>query len=358
MTRALGELELIERIRTGWGGRGRRTGLALGIGDDCAILRPPKGHELVVTTDFSLENRHFRREWHPAESVGWRALARGASDVAAMGAEPIAAFLSLAVPGDMMARREGRRWVERFFAGLRALEKKVRVPLAGGDTSESPCGLVLADIIVVGSVPEGKALRRSGGRAGDLLYVTGALGGSAAELDAMRRAGRLSRGRVEHRRQHPHLFPEPRVRVGLELVRRGLARAAIDLSDGLSTDLHHLCKESRVGAEVWASELPVHALACAGGDPLSLALNGGEDYELLFAAPGRIKIPTKIAGVQVTCIGKLLRGREVILVGQDGRQRALPPSGWQHFVTGKINQARSKPSIQHNTALRTSRAVL
>ena len=172
MPKKMGELELIERIRSGWAGRRTGSGVALGIGDDCAILRVPRGHEVLVTTDFTLEGRHFRRDWHPPESVGHRALARGLSDVAAMGAKPLAAFLSLALPKEMLATRAGRVWVERFFGGLRALAERVGVPLAGGDTSESPDGLVLADIVLVGSAAAGRALRRSGGKAGDALYVT------------------------------------------------------------------------------------------------------------------------------------------------------------------------------------------
>ena len=331
MKSRFGELELIERIRSGWAAVGRRPNVALGIGDDCAILRPPKGHEVVVTTDFSLEGRHFRREWHPPESVGWRVLARGVSDIAAMGAKPMAAFLSLALPREMLARRAGQVWVARFFAGLGALAEDMGVPLAGGDTSESPCGLVLADIVLLGSVSEGKALRRSGGRAGDLLYVTGALGGAAAELDALRGTGRRRLAKRSDKRPHPHFYPEPRVRVGLELVRRGLASAAIDLSDGLSTDLRHLCDESRVGAEVWEDRLPVHSLAHASENALSLALNGGEDYELLFAARPSVKMPSKIAGVPVWCIGKLVRGREISLVSADDARRELQAGGWEHF---------------------------
>src|SRR5580692_3464467 len=168
MKTKMGELALIERIRSRGAGGVRGMGhVVLGIGDDCAILRPPKGHEIVVTTDFTLEGQHFRRDWHPPESVGHRALARGLSDLAAMGARPLAAFLSLALPGEMLATREGRRWVDRFFGGLRGLAEQYGVPLAGGDTAESPCGLVLADIVLTGSAPAGRALRRSGAKAGD-----------------------------------------------------------------------------------------------------------------------------------------------------------------------------------------------
>jgi thiamine-monophosphate kinase len=322
----MGELDLIERIRAGSGGPDRR--IALGIGDDCAILRPPRGHEVLVTTDFTLEGRHFHRDWHPPESVGHRALARGLSDLAAMGGRPLAAFLSLALPAEMLATRAGRVWVERFFAGLRGLANRVGVSLAGGDTSESPCGLVLADIVLVGSAPAGRALRRSGGKVGDVLYATGELGGAAAELEALRRGQKMRRSSEPH----PQLFPEPRLSVGQALLRRRLASAAIDLSDGLSSDLTHLCHESGVGAEVDACALPLHPLAIAqGARALELALNGGEDYELLFVAPAAVQMPRSIAGVRVTRIGKLVRGKEISLIDSDGGRRRLKPGGWEHF---------------------------
>jgi thiamine-monophosphate kinase len=331
MKKAMGELALIESIRSG-GVRAAGKGVSLGIGDDCAILRPPPGHEVLVTTDFTLEGRHFRREWHPPESVGHRALARGLSDLAAMGASPLAAFLSLALPANMLATRAGRAWVDRFFKGLRGLAGRHDVPLAGGDTSESPCGLVLADIALVGAAPTGRALRRSGGRVGDLLYVTGALGGAAAELAALECGGKKRGYGV-----HPQLFPEPRIDVGEALLRRRLAVAAIDLSDGLSTDLGHLCRESGVGAEVSAAELPIHPLATAegAGAGLNFALNGGEDYELLFAARPGIRIPRSVCGVSITRIGRLVRGGGISLVDADGKSRKLEPGGWEHFRAGR-----------------------
>jgi thiamine-monophosphate kinase len=352
MKKGMGELELIERIRHGWaagaaaagrGGPGRVANVALGIGDDCAILRPPKGHEVLVTTDFTLEGRHFRRDWHPPESVGHRALARGLSDLAAMGACPLAAFLSLALPGEMLATPAGRRWVERFFGGLRSLAGQFAVPLTGGDTSESPCELVLADIVLVGSAPSGRALRRGGGSAGDALYVTGTLGGAAAELAEMERRGKKRQPTLSQRAgkdgppdfvEHPQLLPQPRLTVGMELLRRHLATAAIDLSDGLSTDLAHLCRESGVGAEVSADALPIHPLALQAGPERSidLALHGGEDYELLFAAPAAARVPRSVAGVRVTRIGSLVPGKAISLRDSAGRKRSLNPGGWEHFA--------------------------
>jgi thiamine-monophosphate kinase len=372
MKRGMGELELIERIRSQWGATGRTAagaagrgshGLALGIGDDCAILRPPRGHEILVTTDFTLEGRHFRRDLHPAESVGHRTLARGLSDLAAMGARPLAAFLSLALPGEMLSTRAGRLWVERFFTGLRALADQHQVPLAGGDTSESPSDLVLADIVLIGSAPAGRALRRSTGRAGDALYVTGELGGAAAELAAIeQRATKRQMGAPSIPRSwrngwesssksapnqltaHPQLFPQPRLAVGQALLRRRLATAAIDLSDGLSTDLAHLCRESGVGAQILSTALPIHSLAMqardsqacdaadALGRALQLALHGGEDYELLFSAPASVRIPRSVAGVRVTRIGTLTRVKVISLLDSSGRRSPLTPGGWEHFT--------------------------
>jgi thiamine-monophosphate kinase len=374
MGNKIGELEIIERIRSGWGAtqskgaaraepardkqgshdRGAGSGgVVLGIGDDCAILRPPRGHEVLVTTDFTLEGRHFRRDWHPPESVGHRALARGLSDLAAMGAQPLAAFLSLALPAEMLVTRAGTLWVERFFIGLRTLAGRCNVPLAGGDTSESPCGLVLADIMLVGSAPAGRALRRSRAKAGDSLYVTGELGGAAAELAVLARRGAKKHpaphneskesgapGSTASPNMHPQLWPEPRLGVGQALLRRRLATAAIDLSDGLSTDLTHLCRESGVGAEIEAAALPIHPLATAHGTPeeaMKLALNGGEDYELLFAAPSAVRLPRGLAGVRLTRIGRLVSGTaaspgRISLINREGRRRALKPGGWEHFA--------------------------
>ena len=334
-----GELALIERIRRRAAGSGRGA-VRLGIGDDCAILRPPVGHEIVVTTDMSLEGRHFRTEWHTPESVGHRVLARGLSDLAAMGARPLAAFLSLALPKE----RAAGGWVDGFLDGLLQLADREGVPLAGGDTSEAPAGLIFSDIVLLGSVKDGRALRRSGARVGDRIYVTGALGGAAAELAILAEKGAIYARKCTKLHEigsnwgaFAHLYPEPRLAVGQALVRRGLATACIDVSDGLSTDLMHLCEASGAGAEVFAERLPVHRLAQAMGAErgLDAALNGGEDYELLFTARAGAKVPRTIAGVAVTCIGEMRRVRrgetQMTLVGVDGVRRELKAGGWEHL---------------------------
>jgi len=329
------ELALIEQIRRDFGTSRSRT-IALGIGDDCAILRPPIGSEILVTTDFTLEGRHFRRNLHPPESVGHRCLARGLSDLAAMGATPLSAFLSLALPADLVSTAKGRTWITRFFKGLRLLGKEHGITLAGGDTAQSPANVILADIVLLGAAPVGKSLRRSDAKPGDAIYVTGALGGAAAELSAMltRNAGP---GKLPKMGNHPQMFPEPRVAVGQTLLRRKLATACIDISDGLSTDLTHLCQSSHVAAELVQAAIPFHTLArkLNSATALNAALHGGEDYELLFAAPASIRIPHQLAGVPITRIGQFTRrkaGRPPItLIEPDGKRATLEPQGWEHF---------------------------
>jgi thiamine-monophosphate kinase len=325
----------IRRLATGQGASKNRARSArgspvimAGIGDDCAVLRLPPGRESLVTTDFSLEGIHFRRDWHPPESVGHRCLARGLSDIAAMGGEPVAAFLSLALP-----RNLPQAWVGRFLRGLIGLAGRFGVTLAGGDTAESPNG-ILADIVVVGSVPAGNAILRSDARPGDRIYVSGELGGSAAALQQMRlqRTAKKPKRKLNPAQYTRHFFPEPRIELGRMLREEGLASAMIDTSDGLSTDLAHICEESGVGAEVEAETIP---RARVGKPPhevdFELALHGGEDYELLFTAPRNRTIPSQIAGVPIIEIGRITRARKVVLRNRRGAAHKLHPQGWEHF---------------------------
>jgi len=314
-----------------------------GIGDDCAVLRIPVGHELLVTTDFSIENVHFRRDCHPPELVGWRCLARGLSDIAAMGGEPRAAFLSLAVASDVQ-----QQWVSGFLKGFLKLAKEFNVPLAGGDTAQSVAG-IQADIIVLGSVPKGKAVLRSGAKPGDQIYVTGKLGAAAAILKNLQQSerGKSKRSRAKHVpvpiiRQ---LRPLPRLEIGRWLRERGMASAMIDLSDGLSTDLDHVCEESHVGAEIEAERIPRARLGSANfgsakdgsakngsaktSVALEFALHGGDDYELLFTSTD--EVPSKVAGVQVTRIGRITKVLGMRLLS-DGKAQRLKAGGWEHFT--------------------------
>lgn len=306
---------------------GIRRRVLAGIGDDCAVLRlgAVRGREqdTLVTTDFTMEGIHFRRDWHPAESAGHRCLARGLSDIAAMGGEPVAAFLSLALPRDLP-----QSWVGRFVRSLIHLAERFGITLAGGDNAESPDG-VLADIVVVGSVPHGQAVLRSGARPGDLIYVSGKIGGAAAAVGQMRKNPKRKLNPREYAR---HFYPEPRIELGRILRERGVASAMIDLSDGLSTDLAHICEESGVGAEIEAKLVPRASV----GKPartvdLAFALHGGEDYELLFTASARKHVPARIAGVPITKIGHVTRGKRILVRDIDQNGYELQPGGWEHF---------------------------
>jgi thiamine-monophosphate kinase len=335
----VGELALLSTIRRRTAELARSTkahpSVRLGIGDDCALLRLRGGEELAVTTDLSIEGRHFRLDWHPPESVGHRTLARGLSDLAAMGARPVAAFLSLGLPRELtMTSDDAPPWVERFLDGLLALAAEYDVPLAGGDLAESP--LAVADIVLTGAVPRGNAMLRSGAKAGDRIYVTGSLGGAAAELQALGASPQAFVNSTSASKTAPHLYPQPRIAQGLWLRKRGLVTSAMDLSDGLSTDLARLCVESDVAAEVDATALPLNQ----SGDrqtTLAMALHGGEDYELLFTAPASAKLPRSIAGVPITAIGRVLpmnsRKPMVSLLTEKGDE-PLEPHGWEHFSGG------------------------
>ncbi len=295
------ELELVEKIRRMAGAPGGA--VALGIGDDCAVYRPRGAREdLLFTTDLLLDGVHFRRDTHRAGDVGHKALARGLSDVAAMGGQPRFCLVSLALPEWADAR-----WVDGFYRGLLALARAAGAPLAGGDLAHAAA--FACDIVVCGAAPRGTALRRDGARAGDAIYVSGRLGVSALGLATRR-------GRAWRR----HLRPEPRLALGLFLRRLG-ATAAMDLSDGLSIDLHRLCRASGLAASITAPP------RYPGATP-EQALHGGEDYELLFTAPARARMPDSFEGVPLTRIGTVRRGRPGA-VALDGAP--LPPLGYEHF---------------------------
>lgn len=300
-------------------GKGQAREIVRGIGDDCAVLQGRRGQQVLVTTDLCVEDVHFRRRWHPAHSVGHRCLARGLSDIAAMGGSPAACFLSMAIPPALPMK-----WLDEFLRGLLQLARQFDITLAGGDTSSGE--KITADIVVLGTVPAGKALLRSGARPGDQIYVTGELGGSAAVLK------RLFAGkRVRPAGSDRHFHPMPRVEAGRWLRENNLVSAMIDISDGLSVDLGHLCEESRASALIEASAIPISKLA-----KLEEALHGGDDYELLFAARPRVKIPPEIDGVAVTRIGTILPGTagrsRVNIRDNEGRKRLLKTKGWQHFA--------------------------
>jgi thiamine-monophosphate kinase len=302
-TETRGEVEILDSIRRRVR-LPRGSGLVLGIGDDCAIFRQRGApDDLLFTTDLMIEEVHFRHETHPPEAVGHKALARGLSDIAAMGGTPRFCLLSLAVG----AHVDGG-WIDRFYDGFLRLARKTGTPLAGGDLAHAE--RTACDIVVCGAVPRGKALRRDGARAGDAIYVSGRLGGSALGLE---KGAAKSWAR--------HLRPEPRLSVGIFLRERVAASAAMDLSDGLSLDLRRMALAS--GLEAAIDPPPRFP-----GATLEQVLHGGEDYELLFTVRPRSEVPRSFGGVPLTRIGTMRRGKPgaVYLAGQP-----LPPLGYDHF---------------------------
>ncbi|HEY0170343.1 MAG TPA: thiamine-phosphate kinase [Pyrinomonadaceae bacterium] len=361
-----GEFDFIERLRrrelrTRAGDKNsspvtRQSSLIQGIGDDAAVFRQRAGFDTVITADMLVEGVDFRlgAGWMSPRDLGHKALAVSLSDVAAMGARPRFCLMSVGVP---RARWRGG-FADEFYRGVRALAARHGVRVIGGDTSSTPDAVVV-DSIVLGDVRRGRALTRGGARPGDQIFVTGALGGAAAGLKI------LERTRVENRRPAQRQSasasslsltnvpmragrglvgrqtrPLPRVEWGALLGERGLATALIDLSDGLSSDLAHVCRESGVGARVDASLLPVDPLLKASGvdegEALGLALDGGEDFELLFTVgPRKVsRLPRAVAGVPVTRVGEVTGERGKVRLVHDGRARLLRPDGFEHFARG------------------------
>ncbi len=298
-------------------------GMHLGIGDDAALWKAKPGFETILTSDWFLEGSHFLREKHPAGAVGWKCLARAASDIAAIGGEPRCFLLNLAFPAVCTGK-----WLDRFLGGVRRASRFLNCALAGGDTTRN--ARIAINVSVIGEIPDGQAVLRSGARPGDLLFVSGRLG--EAEL-GLRLLGR-SRGmaRSNDPALHKHLYPEPRIALGHWLARNFMASAMMDLSDGLSSDLPRLCRASGVGARIDLSKLPLSSGLNLKQAQL-LALHGGDDYELLFAVPARkvASLPDKFRKLRLTQIGQLTASRGIQVVEEDGTTKALAPGGWDPF---------------------------
>lgn len=321
------EQDIIERFRKAFPLRpGSR--FRLGIGDDAALFRPSPGKELLLTCDASLEGVHFLRQKHAPDVVAYRALARAVSDIAAMGGRPLCFLLTLALPASLTGR-----WLDEFLAGLRRAARMFHVKHLGGDTTHN--SRIFISITVLGEASRGQAVLRSGARPGDLVCVSGTLGQAQLGLELiLKRISHIPRWRPLLRK---HLHPEPRLALGHWLAQHKMATAMIDISDGLSTDLDHICDASGVGARVYADKIPQvrvpDALRRRGFDPLTLALHGGEDYELLFTVPPRLagSVPRSFRGTRLSFIGEITRQRRITLAHQDGRTQRLSPQGWDPF---------------------------
>jgi thiamine-monophosphate kinase len=322
------EFELIDILRSRC--NLSRADVRVGIGDDAAVLAPPAGHALVAATDTLVEHVHFPIATRP-EDLGWKSLAVNLSDLAAMGATPAWAMLALTLPS------ADRDFVARFADGFAALASEHHVALIGGDTTKGPLAVTVS---VIGFVPPGRAMLRSGAHPGDLVFVTGTLGDAAAGLrypfeglfrsEASAEACDALRARLDR--------PTPRIAVGQVL--RGRATACIDVSDGLLADAGHLAERSGVGIELWAPSLPASTalLQAFGGAPERLALQatGGDDYELVFtlsrSQEAAVLRDLAKTGCGATRIGRVVEGRGVRLLDAQGREMTIGRRGWEHFA--------------------------
>jgi thiamine-monophosphate kinase len=319
------EREAIEIITAG---ARQQPGIQLGPGDDAAILRCPEGREIVWTTDVQAEGQHFHHRWLDCDSLGLRSLAVNLSDLAAMGAEPWAYLLALGVPEDAEPVD-----LEDLAHGLREGEDRWKLALAGGHTFRNPDGWMVI-ISMAGLVPEGRRLRRDGAEPGMGLYLSGSLGAAARGLEILRSGRGGARSPAEEAAMQRWLMPVPRLALGRTLAETGVVGAVIDVSDGLSRDLHHICRASGVGARVEAAKLPCDCCLQTFDQARcrNFCLHGGEDYELLFAAQTGCDVESLGAGMQIHRIGDILpEAAGVLLAGDDGKETPLPDLGHDHL---------------------------
>lgn len=316
-----GEFELIgsikERFETPQG--------VVGIGDDCAVLRQHDGVETVVTTDMLVEDVHFRRKSSTPFDVGWKSVAVNLSDIAAMGASPAGTFLSVALPPSV-----GEEWLSAFLDGYQYLSDRYGAPLLGGDTNASPRKICIS-VTALGECPAGGSLKRSGAVPGDIIYVSGYLGDAAAGYRIIENG--LGGGYFEDIEEGRLQRPEPQLELGLKLRSLPGVHAMMDISDGLASDIRHIMESSGVGAEIDTAALPFTPMfksVCSkyGWDPFELALCGGEDYQLLFAAAPDCEVPRG----ECTPVGRIVEGGALRWLGREGEDFM----GYRHFSGDSI----------------------
>ncbi|WP_027909458.1 thiamine-phosphate kinase [Pseudomonas sp. URMO17WK12:I4] len=320
----MGEFELIRHYFAAAACAQAADGVVLGIGDDCALLEVPAGEQLAVSTDTLVAGVHFPVD-APGELLGQRALAVSVSDLAAMGATPLAFTLALTLP------EVSPDWLADFTAGLESMARQCGVRLVGGDTTRGPLSLTLT---VFGRVPAGQALTRAGARPGDLLCVGGNLGNGAGALPFV--LGERAEQAQSAELQAHYWSPMPQLQLGQAL--RGLATAALDISDGLLADCGHIARASGVALFVEQQRLPLSAalLACMGDERArQLALGGGDDYVLAFTLPAEKLDALRAMGQPVTVIGRVEAGQGVHLLDADGRVIEPRYSGYQHFGSNR-----------------------
>ncbi|HXH70022.1 MAG TPA: thiamine-phosphate kinase [Pyrinomonadaceae bacterium] len=331
----MNEFEFIEKLKNKSSTfRNPQFSSRVGIGDDCAVLPKDAKTDSVTTADLLVEDIDFRLSWSKPEFTGHKALAVSLSDVAAMGAKPVWAMLSIGVPASVWKTD----FVEKFYDGWFRLAKKFQVELVGGDISKTPDKIVI-DSIVAGEVKKNKAVLRSGAKVGDLIFVTGNLGGAAAGLKLLEKGFSYdSADKLWHRNLLlKQLQPFPQVFGGLFLSENDLATAMIDLSDGLSSDLAHLCRASSVGARIYADKIPFHKNLCSIAksfeEKIDYALNGGEDFELLFTVNPKknFKAESTLKNCSFFCIGETTANAGIIELSVENEVKILQPKGFRHF---------------------------
>lgn len=320
----MGEFELISRYFSNCGSK--RQDASIGVGDDGAVLQVRDGYDLVVTTDTMVSGTHFFPDDDP-RALGHKLVTVNVSDLAAMGAEPAWLSLALTLPG------VDESWLAAFAAGLHETAEYYNCQLVGGDTTRGPMSLTM---IAKGIVPRGKALTRSGAKVGDYIYVTGTLGDAALGLKLCQGLHEVSKKHQTHIMQRFH-YPSARVALGQAL--RNIASSAMDLSDGLFSDIQHILKRSSVGASIDVSRLPLSQAikdSCDQATAIQLALSGGEDYELLFTVPeakrGSLEVLLSPYGTTATCIGRItgVAGKLELRLNEQPYQ--YQPNGFLHFV--------------------------
>ena len=335
--KTIGEFGLIRQLQRQW--PASSPWIITGIGDDAAVLKTRPGQQLLISTDVLIEGVHFDLNYQTPKDLGWRAGAANLSDIAAMGGTPLYLLVSMALPVRVPPQR-----VRELYRGIRAACRPFNVELIGGDTASSPSQIFLS-LTIMGSIRANRALTRNRAEIGDRIYVTGTIGDANAGLRILRTRSatrrRVRPSAVETFLIRRHLRPAPRIHVGQLLADRNLAHAAIDLSDGLSSDVGHVCEESRVGAEIHATALPLSSQLRAFArrdkrDPMEIALQGGEDYELLFTAPAKrhrnVLRVSEQTRVPITCIGEIKPktfGRQLVL--PSGRKHKLSSESFRHF---------------------------
>jgi thiamine-monophosphate kinase len=333
LAKEIGEFNLIKRMSTILGNPTRH--VIAGIGDDCAVLSPATGRFQLVTTDMLVEDVHFRLSTATPFQIGWKSIAENISDIASMGGEPTYAFVSIGFPRNITVE-----FVDEIYLGMKKITKEYGVDIVGGDTVSS--SKMIINITLLGEVEADSYVLRSGARQGDLICVTGDVGGSSAGLEILHKGLKIDG-------TEKHLMPRPRICEGQLLAKSHYVTAMIDISDGVASEIHHICLQSKTGAQIYMKDIPLspNVLSVAdtvGKNPYDFALFGGEDYELLLTCQSdKFQILQGLLRenclTPLTCIGRILDASASITIeDKDHNVTSLPPKGYDHFAYSLVKE--------------------